>query len=86
MRLHVKPRASRSRVVGVRGGALEVAVTAPPVDGQANAEVVRVVAKYFGVKRRAVEIVSGEGARTKLVSVAGLTAHDVRAKAEEHRA
>jgi len=36
----VKPRASKSRILGVREGMLEVALAAPPVDGEANAELI----------------------------------------------
>lgn len=72
LRVRVKPRASKSRVVGVREGALEVAVAAPPVDGEANAELVAFLAKALGVGRSSVSVVSGDTSRNKLVRVAGL--------------
>jgi uncharacterized protein len=79
-RVRVKPRSSRSRVLQVRAGVLEVAVTAAPVEGQANAELLRALAGHFAVPKSAVAIVSGAAGRTKLVSLAGVTATDVAAR------
>jgi uncharacterized protein (TIGR00251 family) len=80
IRVWVKPRASKSRVLGLREGALEVAVAAPPVDGEANAELIRTLARAFGCGKSALEIISGDGSRSKLVSITGLTAAELRAK------
>ncbi|HEX9919845.1 MAG TPA: DUF167 domain-containing protein [Pyrinomonadaceae bacterium] len=70
----VVPRASRSEVVGVHDGALRVRVAAPPVEGAANEELARTLARALGVPARAVEIKSGHASKTKLVRVAGVTA------------
>lgn len=67
--VYAKPRAKKSRIVGPRGDALEVALAAPPVDGAANEELVRVLAKALDVPRRAVHILRGETSQNKLVSV-----------------
>ena len=80
VRVHVKPRASKSRVVGVREGALDVAVAAPPVDGEANSELVRTLSRRLGVARQAVSIVSGTTGRSKLVSVEGVTRAELLAR------
>ena len=75
--VHAKPRAKKSRIVGPRGDALEVALAAPPVDGAANEELVRILAKTLDVPRRNVHIVRGETSQKKLVAVdlaAGLDA------------
>ena len=77
-RVHVKPCASRSRVLGVREGIVDVAVAAPPVEGEANAELVETLARHLGVPKRAVNIVSGTRGRNKLVSVRGLSAAALR--------
>ncbi len=71
--VHAKPRAKKSRIVGVRGEALEVALAAPPVDGAANAELVRVLSDAFGIPKRSVEIVRGASAQKKLVAVKSVT-------------
>jgi uncharacterized protein (TIGR00251 family) len=67
LRLRVAAGASRSRVVGVHGGALKLAVAAPPEKGKANREVVRLVAKLFAVDPRDVSIVAGETSPDKVI-------------------
>jgi uncharacterized protein len=74
-----KPRAARSRVLGVREGALEVALAAPPVDGAANAELVATLAKALGIRKRDVVIASGLSGRSKVIELSGLAPEDVHA-------
>lgn len=69
--VRVIPRASRSEVVGMIDGTLKVRIAAPPVDGAANAELAKILAKHFGVKRSAIEIVSGATSKTKRVRIGG---------------
>ena len=69
----VAPRASRAAVGPMVGDRLRVAVTAPPVDGEANAAVIATLAEAFGVRRAAVQIVRGERGRRKTVRIAGTT-------------
>lgn len=78
--VHAKPRARTSRVVGVHGEALAVALAAPPVDGAANDELVRMLAAALSVPRRAVSVVRGHASREKLVEVRGLSAEEIRAR------
>ena len=61
--VRVIPRASRSAIDGIRGDALLVRLKAPPVDGAANAELIRVMAAALDVPARSVSIVSGEHAQ-----------------------
>jgi uncharacterized protein (TIGR00251 family) len=68
-RVLVVPRASRSEIVGEHDGSLRVRVAAPPVDGAANDELIRVLAKRVRVPRSAVSITSGHGARLKQVRI-----------------
>ena len=69
IRVQVVPRASKSEVVGEHNGSLRVRVAAPPVDGAANEELIRVLAKKFEVPRRALSIVRGEASRIKHVRI-----------------
>jgi hypothetical protein len=69
--VRVRPRASRSEIVGEYGDALKVRVSAPPVNGAANEALVDLLAKELGVARRDVRIVTGASSRTKTVEVAG---------------
>jgi uncharacterized protein len=79
--VHVQPRAARSEIVGVHGAALKVRLQAPPVDGEANEALVRLLAERLGVARRAVRIVGGATSRSKTVEVDGTTEDAVRALA-----
>jgi hypothetical protein len=78
--VHVKPRASRTQIVGVRDGALEVAVAAPPVEGEANAALVRALSDALGVAARDIAIASGHSGKRKIVDIAGLSAAALRAR------
>src|SRR5688500_3607488 len=69
----VQPRASRPRLGPLHGDRLKVAVTAPPVDGEANAAVIELVARALGVARSAVEVTAGTSSRRKTLRVAGIT-------------
>ncbi len=69
----IVPRSSRNQIVGVEGGALRIKLTAPPVEGAANAALIEFVAEWLAVRRSAVSIVSGNRARNKLVRVMGVT-------------
>jgi uncharacterized protein (TIGR00251 family) len=69
----VKPRAAQSRIVGLREEALEVAVAAPPVDGAANEELRKTLARALAVPKSAINVVGGQTGRNKLVEVTGLT-------------
>jgi uncharacterized protein (TIGR00251 family) len=71
--LHVQPGAKRTEVVGVHGESaqarLKIRLAASPVDGKANAELLRFLAAAFGVALRAVTLVRGETSRQKTVKV-----------------
>ena len=69
--VQVVPRASRVAVGPAVGDRLRVAVTAPPVDGAANAAVIDALARAFGVRRAAVRIVRGETGRRMTVEIDG---------------
>jgi uncharacterized protein len=69
----VTPRASRERVGPLHGDRLKVAVTAPPVEGEANAALVAALARALGVPRAQVEVLRGEGSRRKTIRVLGVT-------------
>lgn len=76
--IRVVPRASKSEIVGDVDGSLKVRISAPPVDGAANEEVVRVLAKAFGVAKSNVSIVSGETSKTKRIRVISATPEQLR--------
>ena len=67
LRIRVQPRATQNQVIGVHGDALKVRITSPPVDGAANKQCVQFIAKYMGLSRSAVELVSGASSRNKTI-------------------
>ncbi|ELY2510113.1 YggU family protein [Cronobacter sakazakii] len=69
LRLYIQPKASRDSIIGLHGDELKVAITAPPVDGQANAHLVKYIAKQFRVAKSQVVIEKGELGRHKQVKI-----------------
>jgi uncharacterized protein (TIGR00251 family) len=69
--VRVAPRAGRSEISGEHDGALRVRIAAPPVDGAANRELTKVLARAFKLPQQAVEIVGGANSKNKLVRIEG---------------
>jgi hypothetical protein len=83
LRVRVQPRAARAAIGDWRAdGTLTVRVTAPPVEGRANAAVGALLAAALGVPASTVRVVHGEHGRDKLVRVAGLTPAEIRRRLE----
>jgi uncharacterized protein len=70
--VHVVPRAKRTEVAGRHGGAIKIKLKAPPVDGAANAELVRFVAEQLDIPRGAVTVTAGHTGRRKTLEIEGL--------------
>ena len=77
--IRLVPRGGRDDVVGERDGAVLIRVSAPPVDGRANAALIAFVAKRLRVPKSSVRIVRGETSRDKAIAVEGVPADAVRA-------
>jgi len=80
VRLRVKavPRASRSEVAGIHGDVVRIRLAAPPVDGAANEELIRFLADILSVPRTAIRLVSGQTSRSKVITIVGVAAEQVR--------
>jgi hypothetical protein len=78
--VRVRARAAREGLGGTREGALVVKLSAPPVEGQANAALARLLGRLLGVAPSAVTLLRGRAGRDKLLRVAGLRAADARAR------
>jgi len=76
--VRVIPRASASKIAGVRNHALLVRLSAPPVEGAANEALAELLSATFAVPRRAVTLLSGQRGRLKRVAIAGRTLAEVR--------
>ncbi len=77
--VRVIPRSSRN-VLEWEQGILKARLTAPPVDGAANAALIELLAERFAVPRRTISIVRGTNARQKIVEISGLTAAELEQK------
>ncbi|MGL5358149.1 MAG: DUF167 family protein YggU [Shewanella sp.] len=69
LNLYIQPKASRDNIVGLHGDELKIAITAPPVDGKANAHLSKYLAKVFKVPKSDVQIIKGELGRHKQIKV-----------------
>lgn len=67
--LHVQPNAKRSEWAGYHGDRLKIRLASPPVDGQANRELVRFLSRQLAVAKSAIDIVSGAASRRKRVAI-----------------
>lgn len=74
----VVPRASRTQIVGIHEDRLKVQLNAPPVEGEANAALIALLAKTLGIKRSAIQIVSGETGRRKRLRITAVSEAEVR--------
>jgi len=67
--VRVTPRSSRPGIGEWRDGELEVRVSAPPADGEANSALIKLLAKQFGLPKSGIEIVAGAASRHKRVAL-----------------
>jgi uncharacterized protein (TIGR00251 family) len=70
--VRVIPRSSKSEIVGEFDNALKVKLNSPPVDGAANTELIKLLAKEFDVSKNQVEILSGTTSKSKQVKISGV--------------
>lgn len=69
IQIKVKPNARESAVQSLEDGTFLAHLKSPPVDGKANAELITLLARHFGVTKSAITIKSGAGTRVKLVEI-----------------
>lgn len=80
--VRLQPRASRNEIVGLQGPSLKVRVTAPPVEGLANAALIDFLAEELKISRRNVCIVSGHSSRTKTIEISEVELESVQRLAD----
>ncbi len=76
--VRIHPRAKKNAITGEVGDALKISLTAPPIDGKANAACIDFLAKLLRVSRASVTIASGETSRQKVIRVAGITLEEFK--------
>ena len=69
----VQPRASRAKIGPMHDGRIKIAVTAPPVDGEANAAVIALLAARLGIARGDIAVIAGASSRRKTLRIANVT-------------
>ena len=67
--LYIQPKASRDQIVGLHGDEIKLAITAPPVDGKANAHIQKLLATLFKVSKSQISLQKGELSRHKQVLI-----------------
>ena len=78
LRVHVIPNAKSDCVVGEHGGAVKIKLSAPAVEGKANAALIRFLAEQLKLPRHSIVLERGHRSRDKLIRIDGLSAEDVR--------
>jgi uncharacterized protein (TIGR00251 family) len=73
----VQPRASRAKIGPMHDGRIKIAVTAPPVDGEANAAVIELIARRLGVARGDIAVIAGAGSRRKTLRIANVSRQQI---------
>jgi uncharacterized protein (TIGR00251 family) len=82
--VRVQPRASRNEVAGLVGDQLKIRLTAPPVEGQANAACLAFLAKLLDLAPSRLTIIQGAHSRTKLIRITGLSRKAIQARVAKH--
>lgn len=75
MRVH--PNAARNELAGFSEGVLRVKVSAPPVKGKANKELIAFLAQKLGLSKGDLTIIKGHTSRNKVMAIAGLTQEEI---------
>lgn len=76
-KVRVQPRASRNQVVGWMADHLRIRLTAPPLEGEANDQLVSFLAQQLGVPRASIRLLAGRTSRSKVIEVKGLKVEDL---------
>ena len=76
----VSPRSKVEGILGAAGGALRVAVSAPPAEGKANRALLSFLAKRLGVPSSGLEVVKGAASKRKVVAIRGLGEAEVTSR------
>ena len=75
--VHVHPNATRNELVGLNDGVWQVRVSAPPVKGKANRELLTFLSRILGVRKSSLSLAKGHTSRDKVIAIDGLTEEEV---------
>ena len=80
--VRILPRSHRDEICGVVDGMLRLRVTAPPVDGKANARCIALLSEALGISASAVQLIRGERSRVKVLRIQGMSESEIFRKLE----
>ena len=80
IRVKLLPRSSRNLIMGMEEDRYKIKVTAPPVDGRANAALIKLLAKELGIPAAHIDIYSGLTSRLKTIRIEALSPKDISAR------
>ena len=80
LEVYIQPRASKTELAGMHGGAIKIRIAAPPVDNAANHALIDFLAQRLDVAKSRVRIISGSTSRKKVLEVDGITTDVLAAK------
>ena len=71
MRIYVRviPRSSQNKITKISDNEYRIKLTAPPVNGEANKMLIKVLAKHFNVSKSSLKIIGGKSAKTKIIDI-----------------
>ncbi len=72
--IKIIPNSSKNQFVGILDGALKIKITAPPIEGKANAQLIKFLSKQTGVSKSKIIIASGSTSKHKMISIEGFDA------------
>lgn len=75
--VRVHPNAARNEIIGFTGGVLQVRVSAPPVKGKANKELISFLSRLLGVSQSRIDIIRGHTTKNKVIAINGLSQADI---------
>ena len=77
IKIKLLPRSSRSRIMGMEGEFYKIKVNSPPVDGEANKELISLISKRLGIPKGSIEIIAGKSSRIKVLRILGIDGESV---------
>lgn len=78
--LHIQPNAKKSKILGLFGNRLKIALQAPATENKANLALIEFLANFLGLAKRQIELKSGEKSREKTVVIQGLSLNELSSR------
>jgi len=72
IQVQIQPGSSKDQIIGLHNGRLKIKISAPPIDGKANQNLIEFIAKALGVSKSKIEIVKGRTSKLKTLKISGI--------------